>query len=71
MKRHGIKIVYLEKVERSTMGLMPELDVIAKLSGMMGSNAPTAWIAYLAIGTIMWAGCLRYSTAQSLEIIKS
>ena len=37
---------------KSMMGLMPELDVIAMLSRMMGSNAQTAWMAHFAIGPI-------------------
>ena len=41
---------------KSMMGLMPELDVIAMLSRMMGSNAQTAWMAHFAIGSIMWGG---------------
>ena len=41
---------------KSMMDLMPELDVIAMLSRMMGSNAQTGWMAHFAIGTIMWGG---------------
>ncbi len=44
-------------VMKSVMGLMPELDVIAMLSKMMGGLSPTmAWIAHFMIGTVVLGG---------------
>ena len=44
-------------VTKSMMGLMPELDVIAMLSKMMGgSSATMAWIAHFMIGTVVLGG---------------
>ena len=39
---------------KSTMGLMPELDVIAMLSAMMHRPAMTDWAAHLMIGSIVF-----------------
>ncbi len=41
---------------KSAMGLMPELDVIAMLSGMMGSGPAMGWIAHFMIGSVVWGG---------------
>jgi hypothetical protein len=44
-------------VMKSMMGLMPELDVIAMLSRMMGaSSLAMGWIAHFMIGTVVWGG---------------
>ncbi len=43
-------------VMKSMMGLMPELDVIAMLSKMMGSSLSMGWVAHFVIGTIVWGG---------------
>ncbi len=44
-------------VVKSMMGLMPELDVIAMLTGMIGATSPAVgWVAHFAIGTIVWGG---------------
>jgi len=39
---------------KGTMGLMPELNVIAMLAGMMKSSATLAWLAHFMIGTVIW-----------------
>lgn len=39
---------------KSAMGLMPELDPISMLSGMMGSGAAMGWGAHFMIGTLIW-----------------
>ncbi|MBI1236218.1 MAG: hypothetical protein GC188_05975 [Alphaproteobacteria bacterium] len=39
---------------KSMMGLMPELDVITMLSGMMGAPALAGWLAHFMIGTLAW-----------------
>lgn len=44
-------------IMKSTMGLMPELNVIAMLSKMMGTASPaTGWVAHFFIGTVIWGG---------------
>lgn len=43
-------------VAKGLMGVMPELDVIAMLSAMMGASAIMGWIAHFMIGTIAWGG---------------
>src|SRR5680860_510217 len=43
-------------VMKSMMGLMPELDVIAMISKMMGASLSMSWIAHLMIGTVVWGG---------------
>ena len=39
---------------KGMMGLMPELNVIGMLAGMMKSSATIAWVAHFMIGTIIW-----------------
>lgn len=41
---------------KSMMGLMPELDVIHMLSGMMGAPPLVGWLAHFMIGTLAWGG---------------
>jgi uncharacterized protein DUF6789 len=44
-------------VMKTMMGVMPELDVIAMLTKMMGASSPAAgWIAHFVIGTVVWGG---------------
>lgn len=41
-------------VAKGMMGLIPELDVIAMLSNMMGSARIIGWAAHFMIGVIAW-----------------
>jgi len=41
---------------KSAMGLMPELDVVAMLSGMMGTGPAMGWLGHFMIGTVAWGG---------------
>lgn len=41
---------------KSMMGVMPELDVIAMLSTMMGAPAAMGWLGHFIIGTVAWGG---------------
>ncbi|OYX45050.1 MAG: hypothetical protein B7Z02_03150 [Rhodobacterales bacterium 32-67-9] len=41
-------------VAKGMMGVMPELDVIAMLSAMMGAPALMGWIGHFMIGTLAW-----------------
>lgn len=43
-------------VMKSMMGVMPELDVIAMLSKMMGKSLAMGWAAHFMIGTVVWGG---------------
>lgn len=43
-------------VAKSVMGIMPELDVIAMLSAMMGAPATMGWLGHFMIGTLAWGG---------------
>jgi uncharacterized membrane protein YagU involved in acid resistance len=48
-------VLSLLMVMKQMMGLMPELDVIAMLSRMMGNISPVmAWVAHFMIGTVVW-----------------
>jgi hypothetical protein len=49
-------VLSLLMMGKAMMGVMPELDVIAMLSGMMGMPAAMGWIAHFMIGTIAWGG---------------
>lgn len=41
---------------KSAMGLMPELDVVAMLGGMMGTGPAMGWLGHFMIGTVVWGG---------------
>ena len=43
-------------IAKGMMGVMPELDVIAMLSMMMGAPAAVGWLAHFMIGTLAWGG---------------
>lgn len=45
-------VLSLLMLMKSAMGLMPELDVVSMLSGMMGSGLAIGWIAHFMIGVI-------------------
>jgi hypothetical protein len=49
-------VISLLIMMKSAMGLMPELDVIAMLGGMMGSGRVMGWTAYFMIGTVIFGG---------------
>jgi len=41
-------------VAKAKMGVMPELNAIKMLAGMMGSPLVMGWVAHFVIGTIIW-----------------
>jgi len=41
-------------VMKAKMGLMPDLNVIAMLSHMMGSDMVAGWAAHFMIGSLLW-----------------
>lgn len=43
-------------VMKAMMGVMPQMDVIAMLAGMMGMGAAMGWVGHFAIGTVAWGG---------------
>ena len=49
-------VLSLLMMMKSAIGLMPELDVIAMLSAMMGSGLAMGWIAHFLIGSLVWGG---------------
>jgi len=58
-------VLSLIMVVKSMMNLMPQLDVIAMLSVMMGSAAVMGWVAHFVIGTVLWGGLFALA-AESL-----
>lgn len=47
-------------IMKSAMGLMPELDVITMLAGMLGGSLIMGWIAHFVIGTVAWGGLFAF-----------
>lgn len=48
-------VLSLLMLMKQMMGLMPELDMIAMLSKMMGNSGPAmGWVTHFAIGTVAW-----------------
>lgn len=45
-------VLSMMMVIKSMIGLMPQLDVIAMLSGMLGVSAVIAWVVHFVIGTV-------------------
>ena len=43
-------------VMKNAMGVMPELDPVLMLAGMMGMAAVMGWIGHFMIGTVLWGG---------------
>ena len=47
-------------IAKGMMGLMPELDMTAMLSSMMGAPPIAGWVAHLAIGSVIWGGLFAF-----------
>jgi len=47
-------IVSILFVMKAAMGLMPDLNIIAMLSGMMGGALIMGWVAHFVIGAVIW-----------------
>ena len=41
-------------IAKDMMGLMPELNVIAMLSSMMGATPVVGWVMHFVIGMVAW-----------------
>ncbi len=47
-------VLSLLMMVKTTMGVMPELNPIHMLSGMLGVSPALGWLPHFAIGTIAW-----------------
>ncbi len=47
-------VLSIVMVMKAKMGLMPELNAIKMLAGMMGAPLVMGWVAHFMIGTILW-----------------
>lgn len=43
-------------VAKTKMGVMPDLNAIKMLAGMMGGSLAMGWAAHFMIGTVIWGG---------------
>lgn len=43
---------------KTMMGLMPQLDVIAMLSGMLGRGPAIGWLVHFFIGTVLYGSAI-------------
>ncbi len=48
----GTAVLSALMLMKNAMGVMPQLDMIHMLSGMMGVSAAMAWVLYFMIGAI-------------------
>ena len=39
---------------KSTMGVMPDLNAVKMLAGMMNASPVMGWVAHFMIGTVIW-----------------
>lgn len=47
-------VLSLLMMAKSMMGLMPEMNIIAMLSGMLGAGAAVGWVMHVLIGSVVW-----------------
>jgi len=47
-------VLSLLMIAKAKMGLMPELNAIKMLAGMMNAPLIMGWVAHFMIGTIIW-----------------
>ncbi len=47
-------VLSLIMVMKAKMGVMPQLNAIAMLAGMMGTPLIMGWVAHFIIGTLIW-----------------
>ena len=52
----GTVVLSAMMLVKAMMGLMPQLDVVAMLSAMMGAPIALGWLAHFMIGTLAWGG---------------
>lgn len=59
----GSAVLAIVFVMKSMMGAMPQMDIIAMLSGMMKTSAAMGWVAHFAIGSVAWGGVFALANA--------
>jgi len=59
----GSAVLAVIFIMKGAMGMMPEMNIIAMLSHMMGTSSAMGWAAHFMIGTILWGGL--FSLANS------
>ncbi len=47
-------ILSILMLAKAKMGVMPELNAIKMLAGMMGTGLAMGWVAHFMIGTLVW-----------------
>ncbi|MDX2422279.1 MAG: hypothetical protein QNK43_06340 [Amphritea sp.] len=47
-------VLSLLMMAKSMMGLMPEMNIIAMLGGMMGAGVAVGWVTHVLIGSVVW-----------------
>ncbi len=52
----GSAVLAIIFVMKGMIGMIPEMDIIAMLSAMMGTGAAMGWVAHFVIGTVVWGG---------------
>lgn len=60
----GTVVISVLFVLKGMMGLMPQMDIIAMLAGVMGGSAVMGWIAHFVIGTVLWGGLFAIANAS-------
>lgn len=43
-------------IMKTVVGIMPELDVIHMIAGMLGASVFAGWVAHFVLGTVVWGG---------------
>lgn len=43
-------------IMKTAVGIMPELDVIHMIAGMLGASVFAGWVAHFVLGTVVWGG---------------
>jgi len=52
----GSAVLAILFVMKGMMGVMPQMDIIAMMSTMMGMGMAMGWVAHFVIGTVIWGG---------------
>jgi len=52
----GSVVLAIIFIMKGAVGMLPQMDIIAMLSDMMGAPAAMGWVAHFVIGTVVWGG---------------
>lgn len=66
-------VLTIMMIIKGSLGLVPELDPIGMIAGMIGASEVVGWIGHFVIGTIVWGGgfaILNSYIPSNNEIIK-